>query len=148
MNKLVILVVIVVLAGIGGVLALTKKSSAPSSSENSSTQEQSPAPSQEQPTNNSEAANAGETATITYTNNGFSPANLSVKAGTKITVKNDSSSTLQFDSDPHPQHTDNPELNAGNIDSGESKTFTVTKTGSHGFHNHLRSSDTGILTVE
>jgi plastocyanin len=86
--------------------------------------------------------------TITYSNSSFSPASLTVKAGSKVTIKNDSSNDLQFDSDPHPQHTEDPELNVGIIGAGQSATITVTKTGNHGYHNHLNSGDTGTLIVE
>lgn len=98
-------------------------------------------PSSDNPSSNT------ENTTITYADNGFSPASLSVASGTTVTIKNTSSSTLQFDSDPHPQHTANPELNVGMIAAGASKTFTVTTTGSHGFHDHLNSSQTGTLVV-
>lgn len=86
--------------------------------------------------------------TITYTNGGFSQSTITVKAGSAVTIKNDSSRVLQFDSDPHPQHTDNPELNIGNVAPGQSKSFTVTKTGTHGFHNHANASHNGLLVVE
>ncbi|HSX23610.1 MAG TPA: cupredoxin domain-containing protein [Candidatus Saccharimonadales bacterium] len=100
-------------------------------------------PAQQPATDNVNAEN-----TITYTNDGFSPQNLTVKAGTKVTIKNNSSRVLQFDSDPHPEHTDDPELNIGSISPGSSKTVTVTVTGSHGYHNHLSPGDTGALIVQ
>ncbi|HSX44430.1 MAG TPA: cupredoxin domain-containing protein [Candidatus Saccharimonadales bacterium] len=101
-------------------------------------------------TNNSPAAStpAASGNTITYTNNGFSPASLTVKANSQVTIKNTSSQSLQFDSDPHPQHTDDLELNVGILGPGESQTITVTKTGSHGYHNHLNPDDTGTLIVD
>jgi plastocyanin len=95
-------------------------------------------------------ASTGQTAanTITYTGNGFTPSSLTLKAGSQLTVKNNSSSALQFDSDPHPEHTDDPEINIGDISPGASKTITVTKTGTHGYHNHLNAGDTGTLIVQ
>jgi plastocyanin len=87
-------------------------------------------------------------ATISYTDNGFNPDSLTVKSGTVVTVKNDSSQDLQFSSDPHPVHTENPELNEEVISSGQRSTFTVTKTGTFGYHNHLDENDTGTLVVQ
>jgi plastocyanin len=86
--------------------------------------------------------------TITYDGNNFSPSTLTVKSGSTVTVKNMSSDDLQFDSGPHPTHTSNPELNIGLIAAGESKTFTVTKTGTFDYHNHLNPSQTGTIIVE
>ncbi len=86
-------------------------------------------------------------ATITYSDDGYSPASLTVKSGATVTIKNTSSSSIQFDSDPHPAHTANQELNVGSVAPGESKTFTPTTKGSHAYHNHFDSSQTGVLVV-
>lgn len=105
-----------------------------------------PSASTENPTPKATTDQASDT--IDYTNNGFSPETITIKAGTTITIKNDSSRALQFDSNPHPQHTDNPELNIGNISPGQSKSVTVTKAGRHGFHNHSNDDHAGTLIVE
>jgi plastocyanin len=151
MNKTIVAIIaVIILAVAGGTLALmsgdsdTKKpesgsatSSTSSTTTDNSTQTTTPAG------DSTAAAN-----TITYTNDGFKPSSLTVKAGSKVTVKNDASGSLQFDSDPHPEHTEDPEINIGLISPGSSQTITVTKTGSHGYHNHLNSGDTGMLIVE
>ena len=105
-------------------------------------------PNQQQTTQKAADTSQSSGNTITYSGSGFSPATLSVKAGTTVTIKNTSSGDLQFDSDPHPDHTDDPELNVGLITSGQSKTVTVTTTGSHGYHNHLSATDKGTLVVQ
>lgn len=148
MNKAIIAVVAVVLIAAGGALALMSGKSDDTAKEPSSS---TTAPESTANTTESATEGSNEAAkedTITYNNDGFSPSSLSAKAGSQVTVKNASSRSLQFDSDPHPQHTDNPELNIGIIAPGDSKSFTVTTTGSHGFHNHLNASDTGTLTVQ
>jgi len=139
--KWIITVVVVVLAAIGGAIAL----SGGDSNNNSTTTGTSSQPA----TSNSgqPASDQSSGATITYSDNGFSPATLTVKAGTKVTIKNTSSRDMQFDSDPHPAHTDDPELNVGIVSPGQSMTFTVTTTGTHGYHNHLNPSDTGTIVV-
>jgi plastocyanin len=141
----VIIVVVLAIIG-GGAVALNNKNNdkqppvSPASASTSS-----------QPSTSTQASNDNPPAaenTITYSDNGFRPATLTVTSGTKITIKNKSSIPLQFDSDPHPEHTDDPELNVGTVSPGSSVTITVTKPGSHGYHNHLNASDTGTIIVE
>lgn len=86
--------------------------------------------------------------TIRYDGETFSLSGTTVTSGEKVKVVNASERDLDFDSDPHPVHTDNSELNAGDIPAGESKTFILTKKGTWGFHNHLDSSQNGELTVK
>lgn len=86
--------------------------------------------------------------TITYSNSGFSPQTITVNNGDTLTVKNNSSRTIQFESDPHPAHTTNTELNIDTIRAGQSKIFTVKRTGTFGYHDHLSPSDTGTIVVQ
>lgn len=150
MNKSLIAILIVLLAaiGVGGAVVLNKNSdnkTTPSSSNTSTNDDASANTTPADTTTDQETQNSS---TITYSDDGFSPVTLTVKSGTKITIVNDSSRILQFDSDPHPAHTDNPELNVGTISPGQSKTISVTKTGNHGYHNHLKDEDQGTLVVE
>ena len=87
-------------------------------------------------------------ATIIYSNNGFSPSTTSVKAGDVVAVSNTSTSDLQMQSNPHPAHTDDTDLNVGVVKTGATKNFSVTKTGTFGFHNHLNPSDTAEITIQ
>lgn len=88
-----------------------------------------------------------EGTTITFSDSGFSPSSLSVKAGTEVTVKNESSKDVQFSSDDHPTHTEQNELNLAALAPGESATFTPSKVGTWGFHDHLSPDFTGVLEV-
>ena len=97
---------------------------------------------------NTDATPASSGVTITYTNNGFTPSSVKVISGGSVTVKNDSSRTIQFESSPHPAHTDNSELNLGQVGAGQSKAFTVTKRGTWGYHDHLNASEEGTIVVE
>jgi len=144
MNK-VIAPVIIGLLIIGGVFWFTQRDEtadapAPSSSTDSST-----STSTETPANASEAA---VMQTIVYTNSGFTPGTITVKAGEQIKVTNNSSSDLDFASDLHPTHTKQPELNIGVIAPGESKNFNISKTGSWDYHNHDNASHTGTIVVQ
>jgi len=155
-----IIVIVLALAG-GGIFALNHKSTpktpAPTTtSDTSTTTTQSTSTDSTTPdqTNTSTTQTTTTTdtttssTTISYDGSSFSPSTVTVKAGSSIIVKNASSSSLDFDSDPHPTHTDNPELNIGNISPGKSVTITVNKKGTWGYHNHLNSSQHGTLVVQ
>ncbi len=145
MKKSGLIIGLVILVIVVGALVLGKKSDKATPSTNTTSTQ--PTQTANNPNNASQTAPQSQ-GTITYTSNGFDPASLTVTSGSSVTIKNNSSSLLQFDSDPHPEHTDDPELNVGTISPGQSKTITVTKTGSHGYHNHLNPSDTGVLVVQ
>lgn len=134
-SSIIIGVVVAAIVIVAAVLLLGNKPAAgPADSSGSSTAA---------PTNTTPAA-----ATITYSSSGFSPATVTVKTGDTIAIKNTSNQTMQFDSDPHPVHTDDTDLNAGVVDPGQTKTFIVTQKGSFGYHNHLNPSDMGKIIIE
>ncbi len=143
---LIVIAVIVVLAVAGvAVMIFANQSQAPTTTQNEETGSNS-----ETDANNTGAdanTNTVESATITFTNNGFSPATLTVKKGTKVTVVNNSSDEVQFSSDDHPTHREDPEINMETLAPGESGSFTVTTVGTHGFHDHIDDSKTGTLVV-
>lgn len=141
MKKVLITIIVVAVLGLAGWLILA---------DDKDTDNSTPAPTttQANSSDQSTAATDSETASISYTNNGFEPQSLSVKAGTEVTIVNNSSDDLQFSSDPHPVHTDNAEINMGRLAPGESQTLVVSVTGTHGVHNHLNDSDTMTLIVE
>ena len=127
-----IIVAIVVIGGATGIyLAMQKDAGAPSNNTSKTTDSTKPA-----------------SATITYSNSGFSPNSVTVKSGDTVAIKNTSSSDLQYDSDPHPVHTDDEELNVGTVAPGQTATFTVTTKGTFGYHNHLNASDTGTIIIQ
>lgn len=90
----------------------------------------------------------GSVQTITYINGGFSPEKLTTKAGENVVIENKSNTVIQFNSDEHPEHTDNSELNVGTVQPGEKKTFVLTRLGTYGFHDHLNPSATGEIVVQ
>lgn len=109
------------------------------------------------PTNNtSESQREGGTnsstappeVTITYDGTIFTLSSTTMKSGGVVKVANKSSKDLEFNSDPHPVHTDNSELNTGRIPAGKSASFNLTTKGKWGFHNHLNASQKGELIVE
>jgi len=128
-------------------LVVNKKDDSSSESNNSSSStssqtSDSPDSSVSSTTNDTQVA-----MTITYDGSSFSESADSITAGQTVKVVNASNKTLDFDSDPHPVHTDNTELNAGDIEPGQSKTFIIDKKGTWGYHNHLDASQHGSITV-
>ena len=76
--------------------------------------------------------------TITIAHDTVSPANVVVPQGSQVTfVNNDSGEHLMF-SDPHPEHTDCPDINqVGFLSPGQSRqTGNLTASGRCGFHDH------------
>lgn len=129
--------VIIVLAIVG--LALAQRGSGGPAANNTL-----PAPGSAAPA----ASPSQSAATITYDSSGFHPSSTAVKYGNSVTFVNKSSEDIQVDSNPHPVHTDDTDLNVGVIAPGQSKTVVLTKKGSFGFHNHLDPSEQGRITIE
>lgn len=145
-NKLVIGIIVgILIIGVGTVYALTNNSddsAAPGAPPTSTGSE----------TTNNTSDPAGDTevltATITFTDDGFTPSTTTVSKGAVVEVVNNSSSDVQFSSDDHPTHTEETELNLKVLTPGESATFTATKTGTWGYHDHLDDKFTGTLIVK
>ncbi len=111
-------------------------------------------------------SNAGKTTTsyeVVYTDAGYYPSALTVKAGDMVTFKNQSSGGMWVGSVMHPTHvvysgttlqqhcpdTTNTSFDeCKNAQSGESWSFTFAKAGSWGYHNHSNSRHFGKITVE
>jgi plastocyanin len=141
-------IVVIILAVLGGGAVLISKNTGnktPDNSKSTTSQTSSSTQSNSTVISNTDQNSAD---TITYSDNGFNPKSLTVKAGDTVTIKNTSSGPLQFDSDPHPAHTDDTELNVGTVNPGQSMTFRPTAKGTHGYHNHLNPGDTGTLIVQ
>lgn len=78
--------------------------------------------------------------TITITSAGASPRELTVSAGTRVTFVNNDSVSHDMASDPHPEHTDCPEINqVGFLTPGQSRqTGNLNTVRTCGFHDHDR----------
>lgn len=86
-------------------------------------------------------------ATITYTGKDFEPNLATISANSTVRIRNRSVRVLQFVSDPYPTQSDEPELNVGTLNPGDSKTFYITQKGTWGYHNALDPSEIGQLVV-
>lgn len=79
---------------------------------------------------------------------GFSPVSVTIKAGSKVVWTNKSGGIATVNSDPHPQHTNDPFLNLGRFADGGTLELVFEKTGIYKYHNHLNASQTGTVVVE
>lgn len=138
MKAFIIGLIALIVIGVGGYLILHKSPSKTVPNTTSSTGNSS----------QTDGSNPAASGMIVFNGSQFSPASLTVKSGAAVTIKNASSNDLQMDSDPHPVHTDDTDLNVGMVSPGQSKTFIVTKTGSYGFHDHLDPSIRGEITIK
>ncbi|MDD1656227.1 MAG: cupredoxin domain-containing protein [Methanomicrobiales archaeon] len=87
-------------------------------------------------------------AEVLIRNFAFEPASLTISAGTTVIWTNEDSAPHQVASDPHPAHTDLPELVSDTLSSGDSYRFTFVKTGTYGYHCHLHPTMKGTIVVE
>jgi plastocyanin len=75
--------------------------------------------------------------TITITAAGVSPKTITVAAGSRVTFVNNDNRPHDMNSNPHPEHTDCPEINVGFITAGASGTTqNLTRVRSCGYHDH------------
>ena len=83
---------------------------------------------------------------ITITSSGVDKKALTIKVGERITVTNSDTRSYQFSSDPHPDHTDCPELNQiGFIQPNQTKeSGNFVKVQTCGFHDHNQPSNTSL----
>lgn len=84
--------------------------------------------------------------TITITSSGANPRSITVPVGSTVTFVNNDNTPHDMSSDPHPQHTDCPEVNnAGFIQPGQSRSTTALRTArTCGFHDHNQPSNTAL----
>lgn len=86
-------------------------------------------------------------ATITIGANGaVSPSQVTVAVGQSVTFVNNDARTHDMSSDPHPIHTDCPEINAvSTLGPGQTRStnaFPAART--CGYHDHINSANTAL----
>jgi plastocyanin len=87
--------------------------------------------------------------TISMTDTGFSPARVTVTAGTTVTFVNDGQAQHWPASDVHPTHDILPEFDSKRgVATGGTYAHTFTKAGTWNFHDHLNPRFTGTVTVQ
>lgn len=130
-------VVAVAAIAIGVVVATKNNSNKNQTTSNTSTSNSSQSSSSDSST--SKAPTSADKVTIQ--DSSFSPAHITVKKGTKVTWTNNDSMahTVSGDSSPGPD--------SGNLQNGESYSFTFDTVGTFGYHCNIHQSMHGTVTV-
>ena len=87
------------------------------------------------------------TATITIGADGrVNPSSVTIAPGGRVTFINNHNQAHDMSSDPHPEHTQCPEINqVGFLTAGQQRTTGNLNTArTCGFHDHNRDTDTGL----
>jgi len=94
---------------------------------------------------------------ITYTDTGYSPSTLEIKAGETVTFKNESSQSMWPASAMHPNHRDYPTTGGclgstfdacQGVQPGENWSFKFDIAGNWKYHDHLIPKNFGAVTVK
>ena len=164
MNKLVVATIIVVIVLIGGYFAYQAINS-PAPTSDTQSQSTPSATTNNEPDTGAQSTVPTTTVNhdITYTDAGFSPSTLTIKAGETVTFKNQSTHGMWIGSANHPSHAvysgttlqehckdtqNNAFDQCQSNNPGESWSFTFTKVGSWGYHNHVKATDVGKIVVQ
>lgn len=145
-NRGIYILVIVVVLLLAGAAVFALQNSQPNEVNQDTTQTETTTVESDDSTDEATPA-PSERMTVTYTDNGFEPQDITVKKGTTVMITNNSSKDVQFSSDDHPVHRDNPEMNLKTLSPGESTSYAPSEAGTWGFHDHLDDSKTGSVTV-
>jgi len=94
---------------------------------------------------------------ITYTDDGYSPTDLEIKAGETVTFKNESSQSMWPASAMHPTHKEYPTTGGClgsafdacmGVQPGDSWSFKFGIAGNWKYHDHLSPKNFGAITVK
>ncbi len=99
-----------------------------------------------------------EAAVVTFTENGYSPASVTIKKGDVVRFENRANRDTWPASAFHPTHTIYPEKTTGDclgsafdacrgVPPGESWAFTFNHVGTWRYHDHLNAAKTGTIIV-
>ncbi len=103
-----------------------------------------------------------QTVSVTYTDQGFTPASVNLKVGDTVTFVNQSTKKMWVASNQHPTHTEYDGTSrtthcvAGytgpkpfdECATGDSYSFTFTQVGTTEYHNHINATDIGTVVVQ
>jgi len=167
MNKSIIAIIIVVaLIALGGIFYITKNGPKSAETNTEKTQNESinaPTTETKKEPNAQKESEEKEKHIITYTDSGFSPETIKIKAGETVIFKNQNSKLVWPASAMHPTHivysetalnehcpdTTNIAFDAcKGMPQGEEWSFKFDKIGSWKYHDHLNAAYRGIIIVE
>jgi plastocyanin len=106
--------------------------------------------------------NTAKTVTVNYSAAGFSPATVTINKGDTVKFVSTDGSSMWVGADEHPSHTEYDGTSRGThcaagyageksfdqCAAGSTYSFTFTKTGSFGYHNHVAAQKSGTVIVQ
>ena len=161
-NKRIIIwiIVVIIIIILGVVVVGNRKAQAPANGQNQTQEEgggEESLPNNEVlPIGNNQSGGSADTdtqvsstAVVTYNDDGFSPSTLEIQLGGSVMFINESSGGMWVASGPHPTHTLLPSFDQKTTaQTGETYTYTFTQAGEWPFHNHVKASEFGKVTVK
>lgn len=91
---------------------------------------------------------APKTVNVMVSNNKFSQSPITVKRGDTVVWVNQDTINHQIASDPHPQHTDLPDLESGSLATNQTYSYKFMNPGTYNYHDHLNPTVKGTIIVE
>ncbi len=85
---------------------------------------------------------------VLITPQGFTPAEITVKPGTKVIWTNDDTAIHQIYANPHPTGKSLPSLKSAILNNKQTYEYTFTKTGTYGYHDQLNPTTNGTINVK
>lgn len=86
---------------------------------------------------------------VVLTDQGFMPPNIRIQAGSRVTFSTTRPHEFWPASNPHPTHTIYREFDPEvPIAASSTWSYVFTKKGVWGYHDHIRSYFTGVISVE
>jgi len=91
--------------------------------------------------------------TVLIVNNAICPQTVTVTRGSQVTFINNDNRAHEMNSNPHPEHTDCPEINqVGHLEPGQRRqTGNLNTARNCGFHDHLNDQNRslqGTITIQ
>jgi plastocyanin len=91
----------------------------------------------------------GAAPTVTYTDAGYAPGSVTIKAGTAVKFVNNAGGEMHTAFGEHASHDEYPDLIAHeSMSVGQSDSITFPLTGSFEYHNHHNEEHVGTVIVE
>ena len=141
--KVIAIVAVLVIGAVVGTIVINSGGSDEAENTNNGTSTEETTGNQDQ-----DAVVTPGTRTMSMTDDGYSPVNVTIEQGTEVVFENNSDQARWPASNIHPTHEIYPEFDPKEeIPAGSSWSFTFDKIGEWGYHDHLRPSITGTIFV-
>jgi plastocyanin len=85
---------------------------------------------------------------IDIRSSGFAASSTTVSVGQKVTWVSLTTGLTRVSADPHPTHTSLAGFDSPSLELGAEYSFTFSKTGPQGYHNHWSPSQLGTVNVQ